>query len=198
MSQIIELILNEEEILSGVDAISIVGSPAIERDFIALNKEPLELAKADGERKILLGAALVPNKMIFRKRGEEEFYVYFSKDTIKRVSELFLTKGNQNQATLEHEVKLHGLSVVESWIVEDADKDKSNLYNMSLPVGSWVVAMKVYNDEVWDDYIKTGKVKGFSIEGYFANKVNMADETTEEDKQLEEVRAIFNQVLNQL
>lgn len=195
MSQIVELILNEEEILSGVDAISIVGSPAIERDFIALSKEPVELAKVDGERKILLGAALVPNKMIFRKREDEEFYVYFSKDTIKRVSELFLTKGNQNETTLEHEVKLHGLSVVESWIVEDTEKDKSNLYNMSLPVGSWVVAMKVYNDQVWDEYVKTGKVKGFSIEGYFANKVNMA---TDEDRQLEEVREVFKKVLNQL
>jgi hypothetical protein len=191
MSQIIELILNEEEMLHGVDAISIVGSPAIERDFVALSKEPVELAKVAGEQKILLGAALVPNKMIFRKKGDEEFYVYFTKDTIKRVSELFLTKGNQNHATLEHEVKLHGLSVVESWIVEDTEKDKSNLYNMSLPVGSWVVAMKVYNDDVWNDYIKTGKVKGFSIEGYFANKVNMS---TEDDKKLEKVRDVFKQV----
>ena len=191
MSKIIELILNEEEILSGVDAISIVSSPAIEKDFIALSAQSVELAKVSEEKKILLGAALVPNKMIFRKRGDEEVQVYFSKDTIRRVSELFLTKGNQNETTLEHEVKLHGLSVVESWIVEDSEKDKSAIYNMSLPVGSWVVAMKVYNEQVWNDFVKTGKVKGFSIEGYFADKVNMSEELSDEEK-LNRIKEILN------
>ena len=191
MSKIIELILNEEEMLSGVDAISIVSSPAIEKDFIALSAQSVELAKVSEEKKILLGAALVPNKMIFRKRGDEEVQVYFSKDTIRRVSELFLTKGNQNETTLEHEVKLHGLSVVESWIVEDSEKDKSAIYNMSLPVGSWVVAMKVYNEQVWNDFVKTGKVKGFSIEGYFADKVNMSEELSDEDK-LNRIKEILN------
>jgi len=191
MSKIIELILNEEEMLSGVDAISIVSSPAIEKDFIALSAQSVELAKVSEEKKILLGAALVPNKMIFRKRGDEEVQVYFSKDTIRRVSELFLTKGNQNETTLEHEVKLHGLSVVESWIVEDSEKDKSAIYNMSLPVGSWVVAMKVYNDQVWNDFVKTGKVKGFSIEGYFADKVNMSEELSDEEK-LNRIKEILN------
>ncbi len=191
MSKIIELILNEEEMLSGVDAISIVSSPAIEKDFIALSAQSVELAKVSEEKKILLGAALVPNKMIFRKRGDDEVQVYFSKDTIRRVSELFLTKGNQNETTLEHEVKLHGLSVVESWIVEDSEKDKSAIYNMSLPVGSWVVAMKVYNDQVWNDFVKTGKVKGFSIEGYFADKVNMSEELSDEEK-LNRIKEILN------
>ena len=191
MSKIIELILNEEEMLSGVDAISIVSSPAIEKDFIALSAQSVELAKVSEEKKILLGAALVPNKMIFRKRGDEEVQVYFSKDTIRRVSELFLTKGNQNETTLEHEVKLHGLSVVESWIVEDSENDKSAIYNMSLPVGSWVVAMKVYNEQVWNDFVKTGKVKGFSIEGYFADKVNMSEELSDEEK-LNRIKEILN------
>ena len=191
MSKIIELILNEEEMLSGVDAISIVSSPAIEKDFIALSAQSVELAKVSEEKKILLGAALVPNKMIFRKRGDDEVQVYFSKDTIRRVSELFLTKGNQNETTLEHEVKLHGLSVVESWIVEDSEKDKSAIYNMSLPVGSWVVAMKVYNEQVWNDFVKTGKVKGFSIEGYFADKVNMSEELSDEEK-LNRIKEILN------
>jgi hypothetical protein len=180
MSNIIELILNEEDILSGVEAISIVESPAIEQDFITLSKEKLELAEVDAEKRILMGAALVPNKMIYRRRDEEEYYVYFSKDTIRKVSELFLTKGNQNKTTLEHEIQLQGLSVVESWIVEDETHDKTKKYGMNLPVGSWVVSMKVYNDQVWQEFVKTGRVKGFSIEGYFADKVNMANITAEQ------------------
>jgi len=180
MSSIVELILNEEDILAGVEAISIVNAPAIEQDFIALSKEKLELAEVDSEKRILMGAALVPNKMIYRRREEEEYYVYFSKDTIRKVAELFLTKGNQNKTTLEHEIQLQGLSVVESWIVEDEIHDKSKKYGMNLPVGSWVVSMKVYNNQVWEEFVKTGKVKGFSIEGYFADKVNMANITAEQ------------------
>lgn len=72
MRNIVELVLNDEDILSGVEAISIVSAPAIEENFITLSKEQTFLAKVDGEKRILMGAALVPNKMIYRRRGEEE------------------------------------------------------------------------------------------------------------------------------
>jgi hypothetical protein len=181
MNSIVELILNEEDILAGVEAISIVESPAIEEDFIALSKEPIELAEVDKEQQILMGAALVPNKMIYRRNEDKEYHVFFSKETIRKVAELFLTKGNQNKATLEHQIQLSGLSVVESWIVEDEVHDKSRKYGMSVPKGTWMVSMKVYNKDVWNEYVKTGKVKGFSIEGYFADKVNMAEQIDLED-----------------
>jgi hypothetical protein len=119
-----------------------------------------------------MGAALIPNKPIYRRSGEEEFYVYFSKDTIRKASELFFQNGNQNKSTLEHEAELQKLSVVESWIVEDTEKDKSRLYGMDMPVGTWMISMKVNNPDIWENYVKTGKVKGFSIEGYFVDKVN--------------------------
>ena len=72
--------------------------------------------------------------------------------------------------TIEHRLELSGLSLVESWIVEDEVKDKSQIYDMDLPIGTWVGTMKVTNEEVWQDFVKTGKVKGFSIEGYFVEK----------------------------
>jgi len=126
-----------------------------------------------------MGAALIPNKPIYRRNGEEEFYVYFSKDTIRKASELFFQNGNQNKSTLEHQAELQGLSVVESWIVEDEQKDKSSLYGLQMPVGTWMVSMKVNNDDIWTNYVKTGKVKGFSIEGYFVDKVNFAKQELE-------------------
>jgi hypothetical protein len=182
--KIVELILDEEQLLSGVQAISIVEHPAIESDFITLSKEQeIKLAEVDSEKRILMGPALIPNKTIFRKSGEEEYYIYFSKETVRKASELFLTKGNQNKSTLEHNFELEGLSVVESWIVE-GQQDKSQAYGLSVPEGTWMVSMKVYNDEVWDNYVKTGKVKGFSIEGYFADKVNMASHEDEEAEEL--------------
>ena len=169
---IIELVLDEMQELMGIQAISIVENPAIEEDFVALKTQKVEFATQNEEKRILMGAALIPNKPIYRRSGEEEFYVYFSKDTIRKASELFFQNGNQNKSTLEHEAELQKLSVVESWIVEDTEKDKSRLYGMEMPVGTWMISMKVNNPDIWENYVKTGKVKGFSIEGYFVDKVN--------------------------
>jgi hypothetical protein len=175
--RIIELLIDEEADFSGIEAISIVDRPAIEENFIALSKEhKLELAEVDKEKRILMGAALIPNKNIYRTNGEEEYYIYFSDETVRQASQLFLMRGNQNQSTLEHEAKLHGLSVVESWIIEDDIHDKSRKFGMDLPVGTWMVSMKVNNDEVWENYVKTGKVSGFSIEGYFTDKIEMSED----------------------
>jgi hypothetical protein len=175
--RIIELLIDEEADFSGIEAISIVDRPAIEENFIALSKEhKVELAEVDNEKRILMGAALIPNKNIYRTNGEEEYYIYFSDETVRQASQLFLMRGNQNQSTLEHEAKLHGLSVVESWIIEDDVHDKSRKFNMDLPVGTWMVSMKVNNDEVWENYVKTGKVSGFSIEGYFTDKIEMSED----------------------
>ena len=182
---IVELIIDEESMESGIQAISVVGSPAIEIDFVALKdeKEKVQLATLDEDRRVLLGAALVPDKPIYRRNGEEEYYIYFSKDTVRKASELYLKAFNQGNATLEHEVNVEGLTVVESWIVEDTSKDKTNLYGMELPVGTWVVSMKVDNDDIWTSYVKTGKVKGFSIEGYFSDKAMSKTPKVEQSKQ---------------
>ena len=191
--RIIELILDEAAIDAGVNAISIVEMPAIESDFIALSKEiEVNFAEVDNEKRILMGAALIPNKTIFRRNGEDEFYVYFSKDTIRRASQLFLKTGSQSKSTLEHQMKIEGLTVVESWIVDDSEKDKSAFYGLSMPVGTWMVSVKVDNDEIWTDFVKTKKVKGFSIEGYFADKTELkAVEPNEEDVLIEKIKGIL-------
>ena len=178
--RIIELILDEEQEDAGVEAISIVESPAIEEDFVALKSNEIKLAEISKDKKLLMGALLVPYKPIYRKTGKDEYYIYFSKDTISKASQLYLRNGNQNNSTLEHQHELNGLTLVESWIVEDKIKDKSNLYNLNVPVGTWMGTVKVNNDEVWNEYVKTNKVKGFSIEGYFADKMESPNESIEE------------------
>lgn len=182
--EIVELLLDEENEVTGIDAVSIVENPAIESDFIALAEQEVKLAKVDEEKKILMGAALIPNKPIFRKKGEDMFYVYFSKDTVRRAAELFFKNGNQNNATLEHSMGIDDLTVFESWIVEDTKMDKSAKYGLEVPVGTWMISMKVENDEVWNEYVKSGKVKGFSIEGYFADKA-----TIKKSEELSEIEA---------
>ena len=171
--KIVELVLDEEQD-SFIEAISVVEHPAIESDFVALKSQEFKFAEADKERKILIGPILIPNKPIFRKNGEEEYYIYFSRETVRKSSQLYLKQGNQGNSTLEHNSTIEGLTLVESWLVEDKKNDKSNMYGMDLPLGTWVGAVKVDNDEVWNDYVKTGKVKGFSIEGYFADKAELS------------------------
>ena len=196
--RIVELILDEDQEISGIEAISIVENPAIEEDFVALKNQEIKLAEVDSEKRILLGALLIPNKPIYRRNGEDEYYIYFSKDTVLKASQLYLQKGNQNNSTLEHQHSIQGLSLVESWIIEDEVHDKSRKYNMELPVGTWMGAVKVNNEDIWNEYVKTGKVKGFSIEGYFADKMerpneqinDFADVEAEAQELLSEIKGI--------
>jgi hypothetical protein len=189
--EIIELLIDENKIESGINAVSVVESPAIEENFVALKKHEVELKEIDGEKRILMGAALVPNKQIYRKNGDKEFYIYFSEDTVRKASELFLMRANQNNATLEHEKKmLEGMSVVESWIIEDEKQDKSAKYGFNLPKGTWMISMKVNNDEIWNK-VKAGEVKGFSIEGYFVDKYEMSLQETEDDRLIKAIRDLI-------
>ena len=187
--KIVELILDEDSEM-GIEAISVVESPAIEEDFVALKSQEFKLAEVDKERRILMGALLIPNKPIYRRNGEDEYYIYFSKETVLKASQMYLMQGNQNNSTLEHQYKIEGLSLVESWLVEDKVHDKSVKYGMDLPLGTWVGSVKVNNDKIWNEFVKTGKVKGFSIEGYFADKMERPkEEIKDELAKIEEAEA---------
>ena len=185
--RIVELIIDEDQEIA-VEAISIVNSGAIEEDFVALKSQEFKLAEVDKERRILMGALLIPNKPIYRKNGEDEYYIYFSKDTVLKASQMYLMQGNQNNATMEHQYEINGLSLVESWLVEDKVHDKSVKYGMDLALGTWVGSVKVNNDKIWNEFVKTGKVKGFSIEGYFADKMERPKEEIKEDLSKEDLQ----------
>lgn len=167
---IYELLIDENEDYSGVQAISIVENPAIQSDFVALaDEKPVILARTNEDKRILMGAALIPDKPIYRNQDGEEFYIYFSQDTVRKAAEMFFKNSNHQNATLEHKDKLAGMTVYESWIVEDTQFDKSRKYGLDMPVGTWMVTMKVDDEDVWSKYVKDNKVFGFSIEGQFAN-----------------------------
>ena len=181
MEKIIELIIDEENEISGIEAISIVENPAIEEDFIALKEhKDIKLAEVDAEQRILMGPALIPNKKIFRKGEEDDYYIYFSEDTVRKASELFFIKSKHQNSTFEHSFELSDMSVVESWLIEDSKNDKASAYGFDLPKGTWMVSMKVLNDDVWKA-VKAGEVKGFSIEGYFADGLERPKEAIEEN-----------------
>jgi len=172
-TSIVELIIADDSQELAIDAISLVTSPAIEQDFVFFGKEKnnLTFAKVDEEKRMLVSPALIPNKNIFRHNPntQEDYYVYFSKETVRKASELYLKHNNHHKATYQHQDRVSGILTVESWIIEDTKLDKSTLYGYSLPVGTWMVKLSISNDEIWSK-IKNGELKGLSIEGYFTNK----------------------------
>jgi hypothetical protein len=192
--KIIELVIDENSDKNGINAVSVVLNPAIEENFIALAKHEVELKEIDAEKRLLMGASLIPNKEIFRKDEQgNEFYIYFSEQTVRKASEMFFQNSKQNNATLNHDQKIEGMTVVESWIVDNPEMDKSKEYGFSFPKGTWVISMKVDNDEVWQD-VKLGKVKGFSIEGYFIDKLDLSLVESDEEKQLKEIIEILKSI----
>ena len=135
--------------------------------FIALSKdEPIQLKTVNEEQRILMGLVLEPNKPIYRNQNGEEFNIVFNEETIKELSYGFFKNNNHSNSTIEHDVKqnIKGVTFTESWIVEDPKIDKSANFGFSYPKGSWVAVMKVDSDDIWNDYIKSGKVQGFSID----------------------------------
>lgn len=148
-------------------AISLVESPAIEEQFVALSKEEekQEVYLEADTKYMVYGAVLVPDKDIYRNDGEKEFYISFTKESIEKMSQDFMKEYRQKEVTLDHEEAANEVTVVESWIKADLFKDKSVALglNETLPVGTWFAGMKVNNIETWNR-IKAGELKGFSVE----------------------------------
>ena len=135
------------------------------------NTRGVSLAAVDEEQQVLVGAALIPDKNIPRyDEATDEYEVFFSKEAVKLASELYIKQNRTNNHTREHQESIDEVSVVESWIVEDPELDKSKLYGLSMPQGTWMVKVHVANNEIWQE-VKAGKLRGFSIEGYFADKI---------------------------
>jgi hypothetical protein len=186
--KLIELVLDEDEQVFGVDAISLVDEPAIERDFVALQKQVK--FKQAGDRQVLIGPALIPDKFIYRRDEDRgEYSVYFSKATVRRASELYLRRNLANSFTKDHEVKVQGIHLTESWVVE-SEQDKSRQYGFDVPIGTWMVAVKVEDTTLWAEAVKTGDVRGFSIEGYFVNKMREQNEQSA----MREVRKLVERI----
>jgi hypothetical protein len=194
-TKIVELVIADDSEELTIDAISLVTSPAIEQDFVFFGKENnnLTLAKVDEEKRMLVSPALIPNKQIFRydPNTDSNYYVYFSKETVRQASELYLKHNNHHKATYQHEDRVSGVLTIESWIKE-GEQDKSKLYGFDLPDGTWFVKMKIENDEMWNK-IKDGELKGLSIEGYFINKM---EKMGKQQFSNEEIREAIKELLS--
>ena len=189
---IIELTVDEKD-NTGVDIISFVESPAIEVDFMYFNDKKTERFKTvDTDKRIVVGAAMLPNEKIIREDAEgNPYFVYFSEDTVRKCAELFFKRSKQTRTNVDHSKDvLSGVTVVESWIVEDPEMDKSkHLGYEDIPRGSWFVSYKVDNNTLWNK-VKAGEVLGFSVEGLFT-------QTVEQDNTINEFKDILNSCMSE-
>jgi len=189
-----EIELTIKDIEDGIFAVSMVKSPAIEENWVALSSEEIELKVIDEEKRIVVGYALIPDKRIYRRVEDKEFNIFFTADTVKLASEMYMKQLNLNNVTVEHEKKVSDVGIIESWITEDKKHDKVNLYGITPIVGGWAIMMKVNNDDEWSK-VKAGEYRGFSIEGKFAGFENLMSKNNNMDL-VEEIKALINAELS--
>jgi hypothetical protein len=196
-TKIVELVIDENSEELAIDCISLVSAPAIEENMVYMNKSKnnLTLAKVDADRKEIISPALIPDKNIYRYDADTDadFFVYFSKDTVKQAAYSYLKHNNHHKATYEHQERVAGVLTVESWLVENPKIDKSALYGFELPKGSWMVKMRIENDDLWQK-VKSGDLKGLSIEGFFVNKMQKMSERTPTDH---EILSALNEIIQE-
>ena len=189
----IELFIDSEED-SGINAISFVEFPAIEENFYAFNEHKVEMKTIDEDKRLVVGLALVPNKLIYRRNKGFEYNITFSEDTVRKASEKYLKSMKLHNTTVAHETEVDGVFLTESWIVEDPKNDKTNIYGLNAPKGAWAVSMRVDNDDLWNR-IKSGDYLGFSIEGMFTESEEFSKEELATMKELNQLMDEYEQLI---
>lgn len=187
---------------SETEAISMVTEPAIESDFVFLSKDKAIVKEAfsNDEKHMVYGAVLRPDFPIYRNDGENEYYLEFTSESIERMARDYMMNYKQGNVTIQHEEYANEVFMVESWIKQDMDKDKSVSVGLdkSLPIGTWFCGFYVNNNDVWER-IKSGELKGFSVEAIidledFA-KVKKEDEFEMNESFWSKLKSIVNEAL---
>ena len=187
---------------SETEAISMVTEPAIESDFVFLSKDKAIVKEAfsNDEKHMVYGAVLRPDFPIYRNDGENEYYLEFTSESIERMARDYMMNYRQGNVTIQHEEYANEVFMVESWIKQDMDKDKSVSVGLdkSLPIGTWFCGFYVNNNDVWER-IKSGELKGFSVEAMidledFA-KVKKEDEFEMNESFWDKLKSIVNEAL---
>jgi len=169
-----ELVIEDEK-TDEVFRISLVENPAIEAFGVFFDKEEVHFAEMN-EEGLFMAPILIPDKKILRVDGEGVPYeVFFTAPTIKRLSQMYLERKYQANVNVEHSEKVNGVTLIESWIKESHNADKSKMYNLNVPVGSWIGTFKIDNEKLREQF-RSGKLRAVSIEGLFEH----AEQTTPE------------------
>lgn len=172
---LIKLTIDPDDDRTGVELVSLVDRPAIERQWMAFNSHarPQLFAVESEEKRIVTGPMMVADLPIYRKDEMGEYYVTFDADTIRKIVYKFAKHGNGQQANVMHKQIVDGVYMFESWIIDETKGVPKGFE--ALPIGSWFGSFRVENDDVWAK-IKDGTFNGFSVEGIFKEDMDAARE----------------------
>ena len=173
--------------IEGLTAVSLVDYPAIKQDFFYFKEEKFknkyELSEVDEEKRQILGVALIPDKEIIRQdMFGELYYVKFTPELVEELAHNFLKESKQHLVTEQHEVPAKDIYMIESYIIESEEDKAYSKYNYSIedvPVGSWIVKYQLENEDIIEK-IKSGEIKGFSIEAFLSEKIIMNQSSIKE------------------
>lgn len=184
--ELFEMIL-QDEAEEGLYALSLVDRPAMKSYWVQLaeQKKKVLFKAIDKEQHIIMGAVLIPDMPVYRD-WNGGLYIYFKEETIRQSHELMMKKG-LTTFTMMHGKVIPNVHLLEIWMVEDPERDKSAIYGMEYKKGTLAVSLKINNTEVWDEFIKTGELNGFSIEGLFKMK-DTADDTLSDEEFIKSVK----------
>lgn len=197
---------------SDIYAVSLVEEEAVESGFIALSKQkqPMDFKIHNEEKRMLYGVALRANFPIYRRYGEDEFYLTFDANAIERLVNKFMSNYGQKSFTIDHMEPAEGIVITESWLVKDTENDKSNALGLeNVSEGSWIIGCKINNDEIWQS-IREGRWHGFSIESWIdmeeieefkkinkENKENMAVKKSKFDEMMDKIKSIISDAVTE-
>ena len=189
---------------SDIYAVSLVEEEAVESGFIALSKQkkPMDFKIHNEEKRMLYGVALRADFPIYRRYGDDEFYLTFDANAIERLVNKFMSNYGQKSFTIDHMEPAEGIVITESWLVKDTDNDKSNALGLeNVSEGSWIIGCKINNDEIWQS-IKEGRWHGFSIESWIdMEEVEEFKKINKENKNIEKMavkKNKFEEMIDQI
>lgn len=189
--------LIENEMVDGVYAISLVDRPAIKSDFIMLSEQneldriEVKLADAhvDNMRHVVTGMVLFADQVIERidEKTNKKYNIIFRADTIRKIAENYIIQDKKDNVTIQHKLNVNKINLIETWFVEDPKMDKINIYGNKTNVQGWAVSLKINDDDIWNEYLKTGYLKGFSLEGNFTQREIKLNEHNVDDDNLKQI-----------
>jgi hypothetical protein len=149
----------------------------------------------EGDEQIIVGPALIPDIDIFQNINRYgPHFIRFTKDTIKKLVERFNSKGDNRRINIDHTNQIVNGFILEDWIVEDSLYDKSRMYGFKLPIGTYMLKVKIEDKDFWLNEVKGNEKFGFSIEGFLGQKLiklESQEDISIDDLDLEDLIKIF-------
>jgi hypothetical protein len=181
---------------TGISLISLVQDPAIMVKGMAFNKSSMMSFKEVGDKQIIVGPALIPDMRIYREDDKfGQYYVVFSKETIAKMVEKFNKYGSNRKINIDHSNMMVDAFIIEDWITEDAVYDKSRKYGIEVPVGTYMIMVKIEDKNFWENEVKGNGKFGFSIEGLLGQQlVSLKREATIDDLTEEDLIQLFSAI----